>query len=1083
MQSLINLLEECLVRITPSDKIGAGFFVAPRLILTCAHLVDNIQIGEHVSIFWHKKEEFKAQLMKVCPPPYPDLALLGVEGIPEDHPCVFFDNETHVGDSLYSIGFPQGYPNGSPSTFALEGNTGGPDLLLTFKEGEVRPGFSGSPLLNLHSGGICGMIRLTRGEGTLMGGRAIPVSTILEHFPELAEEQRRFHADDQRWSQACAEYFAGRSEEILKSIIHQQSAEPETNLEEAEATYRQKVVEAYQRMDFGGFAHPDVSLIDVPLEKIFVRLTVEKVIREPRHEGGQRERVIPVQEPIGLDKALSNNSLIVGEPGAGKSTLLRWLAVTFARRRQRDLDRVGPSADAERLPVLVELGRLPGCYLQSEGGEIPNWFQLLPEYLARQTAFSQTPSQLLTQALTEGHCLLLFDGLDEVAHRQTRIRLIQSFVELARHFPGNRVIIGSRPSGVSIIEGTLYPQFQRYQIKRFAPEDVQRFFSFWYSLPHEWTPKQQRDGADALYATVQATPGILELAQTPLLCTLLLLTWLANGTLPERRIELYEQCCCQLIEHWEAHHNVTYLGKESEELASLGWDRHLELLEPVAYHIHTEEQQTSASGKDVRQMLAEGLVKIRACTKEFAGAKADRFLRMVGLRSGLLQDLGDDRYGFPHQTFQEYLAARYIAAQPYPEYIDLVMVHLHEAWWYEVHLLTMAHLGSGRSGAKKASALVLAILYVYKPPCWILRPPPLPWLHWIEPGKLLPQLQLERRIAWILAREFELAIKGYAECVPNGTTATVAAALSTQATSLVRRMFRGGARLRQVTNSDPLSGPLNALLEALHDKGPAIRKAVAKSAGLVGISDWKTVSEQLKPVLDDFDITPAYIEKMLEELQIEEREDPARELEERLRKESGLPLVDPEVVPPPRLSQMRARLENMRHQDFWMRRQAARDLGRMGVADEAELSILLTALRDVDPGVREGIVESLGRLHIKDTAQLREVLIALNRCLYDRHRISNGRGVREAALIAIRQLLDGRPIPGYRWVPWRKQQVRHITFRLVLALICLITVLLVGRLSPLTRCFMVFVSMFVFIIAVSQVQRWMQLHLLDRKLL
>ena len=70
----------------------------------------------------------------------------------------------------------------------------------------------------------------------------------------------------------------------------------------------------------------------------------------------------------------------------------------------------------------------------------------------------------------------------------------------------------------------------------------------------------------------------------------------------------------------------------------------------------------------------------------------------LSLRSGLLQYMGDDRYGFPHQTFQEYLAARYIAAQPDPEYIDLVMTHLHEAWWQEVHLLTIAHLGSGKHG-------------------------------------------------------------------------------------------------------------------------------------------------------------------------------------------------------------------------------------------------------------------------------------------------------------------------------------------------------------------------------------------------
>src|SRR5262249_54813647 len=158
------------------------------------------------------------------------------------------------------------------------------------------------------------------------------------------------------------------------------------------------VVEAYQWLNFSGFDRPDLSLVNVPLEKIFVclSLTVEKVVREYEQEdpasqtktkksgSRARERVITVQEPIELEEALSNHLLIVGEPGAGKSTLLRWLVVTFAKGRQQEADRVGPLADQERLPVLVELGRLPDRYLRSEGSEVPNWLQFLPEYLGSQ---------------------------------------------------------------------------------------------------------------------------------------------------------------------------------------------------------------------------------------------------------------------------------------------------------------------------------------------------------------------------------------------------------------------------------------------------------------------------------------------------------------------------------------------------------------------------------------------------------------------------------------------------------------------------------------------------------------------------
>lgn len=85
--------------------------------------------------------------------------------------------------------------------------------------------------------------------------------------------------------------------------------------------------------------------------------------------------------------------------------------------------------------------------------------------------------------------------------------------------------------------------------------------------------------------------------------------------------------------------------------------------------------------------------------------EAQEFIAAIRDRSGILQERGDGTLEFSHRTFQEYLAARYIAAQPDPVYIDMVMEHLHEAWWREVHLLVIGHLGSGSDGAEKACLL------------------------------------------------------------------------------------------------------------------------------------------------------------------------------------------------------------------------------------------------------------------------------------------------------------------------------------------------------------------------------------------
>jgi hypothetical protein len=196
-----------------------------------------------------------------------------------------------------------------------------------------------------------------------------------------------------------------------RAALFYAAPEPGLDLGAAEAMYRQQVAEAYGRLDFSRFESGALLLGEVPLRDVFVRLTltVEKVIREPvppeelskeeRPQGRSRERLIILQEPVELDQALSHNLLIVGEVGAGRSTLLRWLAVTFARRRQRDPDRLGVSTDVDLLPILVELRHLPDRYPQPEDWEMPYWIQYLPECILAQPAFTGTPPELLAHAL------------------------------------------------------------------------------------------------------------------------------------------------------------------------------------------------------------------------------------------------------------------------------------------------------------------------------------------------------------------------------------------------------------------------------------------------------------------------------------------------------------------------------------------------------------------------------------------------------------------------------------------------------------------------------------------------------------
>lgn len=221
MSQLEDLLQQCTVKlILPSGGWGTGFFVAPGLILTCAHVVREAT-DETIQVRWQKQENWAEAVMeKALPDPY-DVALLRVTLPPEAHPtCVYLDGEVRSRDPLYLFGYPdQDFPNGCPVTVNCEGLTGDEPALIKFALGQVRPGMSGAPLLNQRTGKVCGMVKFTRDRSFDLGGGAILTDVILAQFPELRELQQEFHRDDRRWIEAMEVMLIDSERENQKASI------------------------------------------------------------------------------------------------------------------------------------------------------------------------------------------------------------------------------------------------------------------------------------------------------------------------------------------------------------------------------------------------------------------------------------------------------------------------------------------------------------------------------------------------------------------------------------------------------------------------------------------------------------------------------------------------------------------------------------------------------------------------------------------------------------------------------------------------------------------------------------------------
>lgn len=199
-QSLYDLLHACTTQVTISkvSQQGTGFFVASGAILTCTHVIQEaIKSNAPIEVSW-KNQTTMAQIQEFRDISSSDLALLQVNL--SNHPCVLLhDDGVEPFGKLYTYGYSGGESEGASTTFSCEGWTGERQELLKFKLGRARPGMSGSPLLSLDSGCVCGIVQSTFDRNIDLGGKALLSKVIFREFPALDILQKQFHQQDRRW--------------------------------------------------------------------------------------------------------------------------------------------------------------------------------------------------------------------------------------------------------------------------------------------------------------------------------------------------------------------------------------------------------------------------------------------------------------------------------------------------------------------------------------------------------------------------------------------------------------------------------------------------------------------------------------------------------------------------------------------------------------------------------------------------------------------------------------------------------------------------------------------------------------------
>ena len=319
---------------------------------------------------------------------------------------------------------------------------------------------------------------------------------------------------------------------------------------------------------------------------------------------------------------------------------------------------------APRFPILIQLGFF---------GDVASWredrrlldaiIDTLPGELR-----SRYPKRFFETQLNRGHCLVMFDGFDELGSRKARNHMARLIDDLATTYnhPDNRFIVSTRIVGY---EGQLDAYgFIVRTVEDLSPNAVwdlvkRRYQAIAIGEGLGRSGQEQKDliqlytnRADDLLVELEKNDFLRALTPNPLLLSLIVLVSLVQVKLPEQRHILYRDCVELLAERWQAQRRAEAASHQGEQSQpdDLGLDQKIALLRDIALALQArrkeDETQVLMTRDEAQAIIAARLPDFLAVhlpedlfqQKQECKRKAGTLLDNIREESGILVERGLD---------------------------------------------------------------------------------------------------------------------------------------------------------------------------------------------------------------------------------------------------------------------------------------------------------------------------------------------------------------------------------------------------------------------------------------------------------
>ncbi|MCY7331928.1 MAG: NACHT domain-containing protein, partial [Pseudanabaena sp. CAN_BIN31] len=335
---------------------------------------------------------------------------------------------------------------------------------------------------------------------------------------------------------------------------------------------------------------------------------------------------------ISANQALESSKqiLLVGGLGSGKTTLLKYWAMACIEAK------ILP----DYLPIFLPLRSLISL---NDFGNPFGWLktQIINYGLLDQISDLKVLEQLLTQLLSQGRFLLLWDGLDDLPEIY-RAGIAQQILNFSDRYPQNRMVFATR----NPIYGHILESFLTLEIAPFKGSQITTFASKWFQTTCPEKPKRS-EKFQQLLATNQP---LTEIASNPLLLTHLCT---AFNSCEYLKPNFYQEILNLLLTRWEQTKCLPSL--ENQVLST---SQKLDLLSYVAIvslDRHGYVWQNNELEDDFQACMRASLSLADVVIDR------DRLFQTFKWQHSLLIECAKGVYSLAHTTLHDYLAAYRIA--------------------------------------------------------------------------------------------------------------------------------------------------------------------------------------------------------------------------------------------------------------------------------------------------------------------------------------------------------------------------------------------------------------------------------------